>query len=53
MVWVFLTEREVENTVDEEKRVETEDAADAPGNAICGQICKGCMPHTCVGLPGR
>ncbi|TNN71298.1 hypothetical protein EYF80_018500 [Liparis tanakae] len=32
----------------EEERVETEYAADAPGNAICGWICKGCMPHTPV-----
>lgn len=53
MAGEILTEREVENMADEEKRVETEYAADAPGNAICGQICKGCMPHTCVGLPGR
>jgi len=37
----------------EEKRVETEKAADAPGYAICGCICKGGMPHTCVGLPVR
>lgn len=42
-----------ENMAAEEKRAETEWAADAPGDAICGRICKGCMPHTCAELPGR
>lgn len=53
MAGEILTEREVENMAAEKKREETEKAVDAPGNAICGWICKGCMPHTCVGLPGR
>lgn len=45
--------KETENMAAEEKKVEREEVADAPGDAICGRICKGLMPHTCVEQPGR
>lgn len=45
--------KETENMEAEEKKVEREEVADAPGDAICGRICKGLMPHTCVEQPGR